>query len=95
MAVTNQYLLDVCEQGPYIIYVEKMEMCERDHGASSTYIRVSHFKPAKPYQKQTLTGNITAINDFNDTFWVSYVSLRINFRSAGGNEIVKYGFNLT
>ncbi|XP_034231403.1 uncharacterized protein LOC117639643 [Thrips palmi] len=55
--------------GPYIVYVNTFEMCPSD-GTHTSHLRLSHFNPARPFSRQTLTGNVTLRKDFTDNYMI-------------------------
>ncbi|XP_034248649.1 uncharacterized protein LOC117649738 [Thrips palmi] len=54
--------------GPFIAYAHRFDTCPSD-GTFVYNVRVSHFNPAKPFERQTVTGNASMKEDMNDSMW--------------------------
>ncbi|XP_034243926.1 uncharacterized protein LOC117646808 [Thrips palmi] len=55
--------------GPYIAYATRFDPCPSD-GTFAINLRPSHFHPAKPFERQTVSGNFTILTPFDDSYWV-------------------------
>ncbi|XP_034248437.1 uncharacterized protein LOC117649640 [Thrips palmi] len=66
--------------GTYIAFTHSFATCPSD-GTFAMNLRCSHFNPAKPYEKQTLTGNYTLKEDLTDSMWA-----RVTFAVWSNNE---------
>ncbi|XP_052130011.1 uncharacterized protein LOC127751074 [Frankliniella occidentalis] len=58
--------------GPYIPVVQKIYMCGKNPSENPAlfFLKVSHFNPVKPHEKQNITGNITLPFGADDSYWV-------------------------
>ncbi|XP_034236947.1 uncharacterized protein LOC117642645 [Thrips palmi] len=54
--------------GPFLAYVHRLYPCQTN-GSTTLHIRASHFNPAKPWMKQTLTGNTSMTFTITDVYW--------------------------
>ncbi|XP_034238324.1 uncharacterized protein LOC117643504 [Thrips palmi] len=54
--------------GPYIAFGHKFDPCPSD-GTIEVLIRASHFNPARPYDLQTISGNLSSKEDMKDNYW--------------------------
>ncbi|XP_034256353.1 uncharacterized protein LOC117654209 [Thrips palmi] len=55
--------------GPYISYADRVFECSDDGPKAQlqVHLRFSHFNRFKPYEKQTATGNVTLLQDVDDS----------------------------
>ncbi|XP_034249876.1 uncharacterized protein LOC117650509 isoform X1 [Thrips palmi] len=55
--------------GPYIMFLRSMTSCPSD-GTVDLHVRVTHFKPSRPFDLQILTANLSLKMDVEDNFWL-------------------------
>ncbi|XP_034253668.1 uncharacterized protein LOC117652687 [Thrips palmi] len=66
--------------GPYISYTTRFDPCPSD-GTFAINLRPSHFHPARPFERQTVSGNFTILSPFDETYW-----LRVDMAGRSNNQ---------
>ncbi|XP_052129917.1 uncharacterized protein LOC127751044 [Frankliniella occidentalis] len=79
--------------GPFIIYISAVNDCKDVNSPIVTHrTRFSHFNPRRPFDKQTLSGNITVPVPIDDTWWGS---ITLDIRSNNQWKSNAFIFNIT
>ncbi|XP_034241661.1 uncharacterized protein LOC117645510 [Thrips palmi] len=70
------------KKGPFIAYARSFERCDSQEQYTYTLdLRPSHFNPARPFETQTVSGNMSMKKELDDNLWV-----RVSMALRSNNE---------